>query len=127
MSLLNPLKYANLALAFLLELCALAALAYWGFNTGSGELIHLILGIGAPLLTAVVWGMFVAPRAVKPAAPPAKLALRLIVFGAAALGLAAAGQSTLAVIFAVLVAINLTLIYAWRQDAVIGPDPRTAA
>ena len=30
------LKYANLALAFLLELCALAALGYWGFVTGGG-------------------------------------------------------------------------------------------
>ena len=30
------LKYANLVLAFLLELCALAALGYWGFVTGGG-------------------------------------------------------------------------------------------
>jgi hypothetical protein len=28
------LKYANLALAFLLELCALAELGYWEFVTG---------------------------------------------------------------------------------------------
>jgi hypothetical protein len=27
-------KSVNLALRFLLELCALAALAYWGFQTG---------------------------------------------------------------------------------------------
>ncbi len=119
------LKYANLALAFLLELCALAALLYWGFNTGSGVVAHLILGIGAPLIAAILWGMFVAPRAVKPVAPPARLALQLLVFGSAALGLAAAGQPTLAVIFAVVVAVNLILVRVWRQDAVVGPDLRT--
>ena len=32
------LKGAKLALAFLLELCALAALGYWGFHTGRGTL-----------------------------------------------------------------------------------------
>jgi hypothetical protein len=32
------LKDANLALAFLLELCALAALGYWGFVTGCSRL-----------------------------------------------------------------------------------------
>lgn len=32
--LLKVCKNANLALAFLLELCVLAALLYWGFSTG---------------------------------------------------------------------------------------------
>ena len=110
------LKYANLALAFVLELCALAALAYWGFNTGSSTLIHIILGIGAPLLAAVLWGLFAAPRAAKPVSPLARLAVKLLVFGSAALGLAVAGQPTLAVIFAMIVAVNLILAHVWKQE-----------
>ncbi len=116
------LKNANLALVFVLELCMLAALAYWGFNTGSGTLIHIVLGIGAPLIAAVVWGLFVAPRAVKPVSPLVRLALRLLVFGSAVLGLAVAGQPSLAAIFAILVAINLILVRVWSQSPDMNPD-----
>ncbi len=46
---------ANLALRFVLELAALAALAYWGFHTGHSLLGDVALGVGAPLLAAVIW------------------------------------------------------------------------
>lgn len=55
--------WANLTVAFLLELCALAALGYWGLRTASGPATKAALGIGAPLLAAVLWGLFAAPRA----------------------------------------------------------------
>ena len=55
------LKYANLALAFLLELCALAALGCWGFVTGGGLPAKICLGVGVPLLAAVLWGVLVGP------------------------------------------------------------------
>ena len=56
---LELIKGANLLLRFLLELCALGALGYWGFKTGSGLVAKIGLGIGAPLVVAVVWAMFV--------------------------------------------------------------------
>jgi hypothetical protein len=56
------IKSVNLALRFLLELCALAALAYWGFQLGKGLIAKIGLGIGAPLLAAVVWATLVAPQ-----------------------------------------------------------------
>ena len=34
----------NLALAFLLELCALGALGYWGVRTGGGPAAKVALG-----------------------------------------------------------------------------------
>ena len=58
---LEGVKIANLALRFLLEVCALVALGYWGFKTGGSLITKLALGIGAPLLAAVLWGTFVAP------------------------------------------------------------------
>jgi hypothetical protein len=60
---MSILKGANLALRFLLELCALATLCYWGFKTGTGPISKVVLGIGAPLAAAVLWGTFVAPAA----------------------------------------------------------------
>ena len=110
---LEFIKGANLALRFLLELCALVALGYWGFKTGSGAIAKVALGIGAPLVAAVVWGVFVAPRA--PVEPPGVvvLLLQVLVFGSAAAGLAATGHRTLAFVFAVVVLINAIVVYAW--------------
>ena len=51
---LELIKGANLALRFLLELCALGALGYWGFKTGAATITKIVLGVGAPLVAAVV-------------------------------------------------------------------------
>ena len=109
------LKGTNLALAFLLELCALAALGYWGFHTGRGTLAKVGLGLGAPLLAAVVWGLFVAPKATVTVPGPVHLALEVAVFGLAAVALHAAGQPRLALAFALVVVLNRVLIAVWGQ------------
>jgi hypothetical protein len=112
---LEVIKGANLALRFLLELCALVALGYWGFTTGSAAITKVALGIGVPLVAAVVWGVFVAPRA--PVALPGfvVLLLQVLVVGPAAAGLVATGHRALALAFAVVVVINAILMYVWEQ------------
>jgi hypothetical protein len=100
----------NMVLRFVLELCALAALGYWGFATGSGPLTKAVLGLGAPILAAVAWGAFVAPKAVHPLQDPGKLLVELLVFGAAAGGLLLAGQPFLAGLLLVAYAINRWLL-----------------
>jgi hypothetical protein len=44
------MKAANLGLRFLLELCILASLSYWGFLVGKGALLKGVLGIGTRCL-----------------------------------------------------------------------------
>lgn len=112
---LELIKGVNLALRFLLELCALVALGYWGFKTGSGAIAKVALGIGLPLVAAVVWGVFVAPRAPVELPGVLVLVLQVLVFGSAAAGLAATGHRTLALAFAVVVVLNAVLMYAWGQ------------
>jgi hypothetical protein len=109
-ALLEGVKMANLALRFLLELCALVALGYWGFKAGGSPITKLALGVGAPLLAAVVWGTFVAPRAAVPAPGLLRLVLELAVFGSAAAALYAAGRPALAWALGVLYVINRVLI-----------------
>jgi hypothetical protein len=58
----SELRGSTLAVRFLCELSMLAALAFWGFQVGDGVGAWM-LGIGAPLLAAAVWGAFVAPKA----------------------------------------------------------------
>jgi hypothetical protein len=113
---LNALKVANLALAFLLELAALAAFAWWGYQTGDGALAKIGLAIGAPLVVAVLWGLFIAPRAVVSLSPVWRSLLAMIVFGAAAIVLFVTGQSALAWVFLILAVLNRILIVVWKQQ-----------
>ena len=39
---MGVIKAANLALRFILELCALGALAYWGFHNGQGLALKIL-------------------------------------------------------------------------------------
>lgn len=49
----------NLLVRFVLELCMLASVGYWGFKTGDGAAMAALLGVGGPLVMAVVWGTFI--------------------------------------------------------------------
>jgi Protein of unknown function (DUF2568) len=106
------LRGANLALRFLLELCALAALGYWGWTTGSG-VTRWLLAAAAVGAMAVVWGLFLAPKRRIDLAKPLRLAIEFVVFGAASAGLAATGQTALAIAFAIVAVISGTLNYVW--------------
>jgi len=109
------IKYANLTLRFILELCILAALAYWGFHTGKGPVMKIGLGIGAPLLAALVWGTFLSPRATVKVPGPPRLLLELLVFALAIASLAAAGQPKLAWAFGLVYVINRVLMTVWGE------------
>jgi hypothetical protein len=111
----ETLKQANLGLRFLFELCALVALGYWGFRTDWGTAAKIGLGIGAPLLMAVVWGAFVAPKARVTLPATAREFLGLAILELAAVALAAAGAPALAIAFGILVLVNAVLKVVWNQ------------
>ena len=112
---LTAIKLANVSLRFVLELCVLVALGYWGFQVGRSVPLKTLLGIGAPLLAAVVWGVFVAPKASVPVPDPLHLVLELVVFGAATVALYVAGRHSLAWVLGIVFVINRILMYAWGQ------------
>jgi hypothetical protein len=82
--------------AFAAELAALAALAHWGWVTGSGA-GRLLLAVGVPAVAGVLWGVFAAPTA-----PVQILAVtvlvKVLVFGSAVAALAATGHPRLALV-----------------------------
>jgi hypothetical protein len=102
-------KEANLALRFLLELCLLAALAYVCLQ------VSVLLAVLAPLVAAVVWGLFVSPKARFPLSHALWLAVQAVLFGAAVVGIIAVGNVVLGVVFGVLVVLNLVLVLFWRR------------
>lgn len=99
----------NLALRFILELLALAAMGYgaWG--------IHPIIGILIPVLAAAAWGTFRVPN--DPKEPPIRvsgiirLILEIVFFGLAVFLLFYAGESNLALIFGGVVLVHYALSY----------------
>ena len=109
------IKGANLLSRFLLELCALGALSYWGLKTGSATITKVVLGVGAPLVAAVVWGTFLSPRAPIQLHWVIVLGLQALVLASAAAGLVATGHRRLALVFGVIVVINAILLYVWGQ------------
>lgn len=108
-------KSVNLVLRFGLELWALAALGYWGFQVGEGVLVKVLLGVGAPLVAAVVWGVFVSPKARVKLPDYGRLFFELLVFGSAVVALFGAERPTLAIIFAALVLLHLPLTFLFNQ------------
>jgi Protein of unknown function (DUF2568) len=108
-------KSINLGLRFLLEVCALTALGYWGFKAGQGIFLKIVLGIGTPLLAAVIWGMFGSPKAPYKVSAPVELLLEVLIYGGAAFALYATGKNSLAVTFIFVVVINKFLMIVWGQ------------
>lgn len=75
-----------LALKFLLELALLAASAWWGADMGG-----IVLAVVAPLVVAVLWGRFAAPRSAHRLDRNPRVAFELGMFALGAAGLAVSG------------------------------------
>jgi hypothetical protein len=105
-------KTANEALRFLLELCMLAAFAYWGANATESSAANILLAIATPLAAATVWAVWCAPRSQRRLPPSRRVPLELTLFALAAVALAAAGAATVAIVFAAVTALNTLLLHA---------------
>jgi hypothetical protein len=108
------LRAANLALKFVLELCAMAAFAYWGANTGGG-VVRALLAIVTPAVAIVLWGRFAAPKSTRRLPTVPRMIFELTVFGLAAVALVAAGRSVAAAVFGVVAVVNAALLIVFHQ------------
>jgi hypothetical protein len=107
----------NLALRFLLEIAALVAIGYWGFDQHSG-IWRFVIGIGGPVIAAALWGIFAVPgdpsrsgEAPVPIPGVLRLILELSLFAFAAWALYNAGSTLLAAILAGTTIVHYVLSY----------------
>jgi hypothetical protein len=112
---LAAFQTANLAIRFLLELTALAALGWWGWQTGRRTLTKVALAVSAPLLAATAWAMFAAPGTETGVPAVVRLGVQVAVLGGAAAALAWRRRTALATTFATLVLANAALMALWGQ------------
>lgn len=109
------IKSVNLVVRFLLEICALIAISYWGFKTGQGMFFKLLLGVGAPLVAVLIWGMLGSPAAPYRLDVPLRIGLEILINGAATLALITTGKGSLALPFVVVIIVNKILMIVWEQ------------
>ncbi|TLS44801.1 DUF2568 domain-containing protein [Streptomyces montanus] len=114
MTIPTPLAWAAEALAFVLEVAALVALAWWGFTQPVSRTACVALGLGTPALAAVIWGAFAAPGASFSLPLVGVLAVKALVFGAAVVALAAIGHRGLALGFGGVVVLDTLVVTLLR-------------
>lgn len=110
------MRTLNLALRFGLELCALAALAYGGWHTPGPVWSRILVALVLPLIAALIWGRWVAPRASRPIPDPQRLIPEWVVFGGATAALLLTGHPLLAALLAVVAALNRWALHALGES-----------
>lgn len=91
---------------FVLELFAFISLGIWGFTAWPLPWPGVLIGIGAPALAVIVWGLFLSPRAVIRIDPFGKAVVEIAVMAAAALAWLDLGQPIVAIVFGVLATVS---------------------
>lgn len=75
------LQEFNIALRFVLELCILGIVGYWGLRVGKIPAIKITLTIIFQIIVAVIWALFGGPHAEWEVRGILHALLEIIVFG----------------------------------------------
>lgn len=116
MTMTMGLAWTNAAVAFALELAALAVLAWGGWRLGGDGVLRIGLAVALPVAAALLWALVAAPHATYPSTA-GRLVVQAAVFGGAAAVLAEAAAPRWAAGFLVLVVANLVLAAVLPQVA----------
>jgi|1186.fasta_scaffold24079_1 hypothetical protein len=101
-------SWAWATVAFAAELASLAALAVGGWSLPGPTALRLLAAVAFPLLAAVLWGLFAAPRSVVHV-PVLAVLTKVVVHGAAVAVLLVLGHPVLAVLLALAAVLGATL------------------
>ncbi|WP_328683575.1 YrdB family protein [Streptomyces sp. NBC_00343] len=108
-------KAANLGVLFAIEVGVLVAVGYWGFTRDIATPLTWLLGIGGPVVLAVVWGLCGSPKARYKVRGAGRVAFEVVWFGAGAVALVLAGVYDWALVLALVCVVSKTLAVIWRQ------------
>ena len=91
----------NLTLRAIMELGIVLAFGYWGYQTGDGTAMKVLLAIAAPIVGFGFWGAVDFHQAGR-LSEPLRLVEELVISGLAAAALYVAGQHTLGLLLGLL-------------------------
>lgn len=104
---MNGIKILNSALAFFLELYAVGVLGYWGFMLQINQFLRITVGILAPILLMIIWGIWCAPSSAHRLEGFWLVLLKGCIFGLITLCLLNLQHPIIATVFVFLIIINL--------------------
>ena len=107
---MESLEKGALVLRFLLEVAGVAALVWWGIKVGTDDISRAGLAILAGVGFIIIWALIVAPKARNPLSPTTRWLIGTVLLMLAAVALWTVGPQELAILFAVLVAIDTALL-----------------
>ncbi|MBO8172964.1 MAG: YrdB family protein [Bacillaceae bacterium] len=110
------IQFSNLLVRFLLELCGLVALGYWGYHAVSGCPNRALMSVMIPLVMAVLWALLGSPNALFPLSSGWHWLLESVVFGFPVIALFLTGLTGFAWTYGLLVVINRWLMFVWNQS-----------
>lgn len=106
----------NLVVRLLLEVVAVASLAYWGYKLPSATFAKVTLAIAAPLMLIVVWAFVVAPGADNPLSPTPRMLIGSVLLLLSAAALARAGHTKPAGGVALVIVLNTILMLVFPDN-----------
>ncbi|WP_237086897.1 YrdB family protein [Paenibacillus ihbetae] len=83
---------------------------------GQGVWLSIILGLGLPLLTAVIWGMIISPKAPIKLRIGGVLLTEAVLFAAGVLALIDSGFRVTAYLFGVAALVNRYIVIRWKMQ-----------
>ena len=107
---MESLEKGAVVLRFLLEVAGVAALVWWGIKVGTDDISRAGLAILAGGGLIVIWALIVAPKARNPLSPTTRWLIGTVLLMVAAVALWTVGPQELAILYAVLVAIDTALL-----------------
>lgn len=107
---MDAFRLGNLAVRFALELAALTAFGVWGWQASERTPIKVVLALGAPVLGAVVWGLFVAPRRNIRGRPVLRWTVEVVFFVLASAALWTSGHLRLGAILLTVYGLNRLML-----------------
>jgi hypothetical protein len=108
----------SLALRFALELALLVFVAIWAASLDASGFVRLVVAIGAPVLIALIWGRWVAPKATARLADPERFVLEVALFAIGGVAAAANWGIVIGVAFAIVAISNAYVVRRSGGEAV---------
>ncbi len=115
---METLKSLNVAAAFVLELCMLAAYIYWGFHLDANIFYQIIAGVGIPLVVIILWGIWLAPNADLRLRMSWLVVLKTALFALASLGLIMSRQPEVGILLLSIYVVSEGLGLIWGQEQI---------
>lgn len=106
---MDILKDFNYLILFLVELAMLYNFAVWGFTLKASAIIRYLVGLGAPGVVIVLWGMFFSPDPAMALAQPWNAMGEYALFSLSAIAIALAGRIRWAIVFFIVAIISETI------------------